>query len=39
MKVHGEDGVLVSQLGRMGWDNGRILRGVGKSFVVILDLR
>jgi hypothetical protein len=31
--------VLMSLLGSMGWDYGRILRGVGISFLVISDLR
>jgi hypothetical protein len=39
MEVHGEDGVLVSLLGRMGWVYGRILGEVGRSSVVIPDLR
>jgi hypothetical protein len=39
MKAHGEGGVLVSLLGFMWWVYGRILGGVGGSFVVVLDLR
>jgi hypothetical protein len=31
MKVHGEDGVLVSLLGHMGWGYGRIFGGVVRS--------
>jgi hypothetical protein len=36
MEVHGKGGVLVSLLRCMGWVYGRILGGVGESF---LDLR
>jgi hypothetical protein len=32
MEVHGECGVLMSILGRMGKVNGRILGGVGEVF-------
>jgi hypothetical protein len=39
MEVHGEGGILVCLLGRMGWVYGRISGGVGGSFVVTLDLR
>ena len=39
MKVHGEGGVLVNLLGRMGWVYRRILRGVGRSFVVASYLK
>jgi hypothetical protein len=30
---------LMSLLGHMGWSYGRMLRGVGETFQVILDLR
>jgi hypothetical protein len=39
MEVYGEGGVLVSLLGRMGWGYGRLLGGVGRSFLVISDLK
>jgi len=37
--IHGMSGVLMSPLGRMGWDYGRILGRAWGSFQVILDLR
>jgi hypothetical protein len=39
MEVHGEVGALGSLLGHKGGGCERILRGVGGSFQVILDLR
>jgi hypothetical protein len=39
MEVHGEGGVLVNVLGRMGWVSGTILEEVGRSFVVTPDWR
>jgi len=39
MEVHREGGVLGSQSRCMWWVYGRILEGVGRSLVVILDLR
>jgi hypothetical protein len=39
LEVLREDGVLVRLFGRMGWVYGRILCGVGRSFVVSPDLR
>jgi hypothetical protein len=39
METHGEDSVLVSLLGHMGWVYGIILGGVGGSFLVTPDLR
>ena len=37
--VRGMGEVLMSTMGSMGWDYGRILRGVGRSFLVIPNLR
>jgi hypothetical protein len=35
----GVGGVLMSLLGCMGWGYGRILRGVGGSFLILPNLR
>jgi voltage-gated potassium channel Kch len=39
MEVHGEGGVLVSLLGHMGRVYGRVLGGVGGSYVVTRSLK
>jgi hypothetical protein len=39
MEVLGEGGVLVCLLGRIGCVCGRILRGVGGSYVITQDLK
>ncbi len=39
MEVHGEGNVPVSISGLMRWVYGRVLGEVGRSFVVIPDLR
>jgi hypothetical protein len=38
MIAHGMSGVLMSLLGHLGWDYGRISGGVGGCFIIILDL-
>lgn len=39
MVALGVGGILMRFMGRMGWDFGRISRGVGWSFLATLDLR